>query len=363
MHRGANRPSAAGRSVWPAAAARPWRITAGLHPGLRLRVRVAVVVVVVVVVGDGFAATAGIAVVDGRVFSAVGSVAGFLSAPGAADRGVISARAAAACRAAGSSPFQRFVASGARDRAQRDEAGDRRGAHAARSRLRARACVVANASVAVRSAGSADATTTGFAARCSASDLPSRCAACHAASSSANSSCTIRRQRHRRQREARRARERLQRDLQRLHRREAIVGLGRQRAQHDLRQRGRVGAHRLGPRGRRGAAGRDLVQDVELARARERRGAPSSARRGSRPARRCRCADRPAGRGTARATCTRTCPSASLPACACAGTPTSRCRSRRPSPRRRTRPARSTARRRGGRCRAARRPGPSRSCA
>ena len=63
-----------------------------------------------------------------------------------------------------------------------------------------------------------------------------------------------------------------------------------------------------GHAGGAGPSGRDLVQDVQLARARERRGCPSSARRGSRRARRCRCAGRRAARGTARATCTRTCP-------------------------------------------------------
>jgi hypothetical protein len=46
---------------------------------------------------------------DGKVFSAVGSVAGFLSAPGAADRGVISAPPAAVCTTAGASLFERFA--------------------------------------------------------------------------------------------------------------------------------------------------------------------------------------------------------------------------------------------------------------
>ena len=142
------------------------------HLGLRLRVRCRRRRgPSVVVVGDGFVATAGSTVVDGRVFSAVGTVAGFLSAPGAADRGSFSTRAAPAFGAAPSLPVLRRQR--ARDRAQREEAGEGRRCASRVTDLRARAAVLPNASVAVRSAGSADATTTGFAARWSASDLPS----------------------------------------------------------------------------------------------------------------------------------------------------------------------------------------------
>jgi hypothetical protein len=88
------------------APARAWRITDGFTLAFPF-VPVAVVVLAVVVVVV-LAATGGIAL--GKVFSAVVSVAGFLSAPGAADRGVISAPPpAAAWVAAGTSLFQRFV--------------------------------------------------------------------------------------------------------------------------------------------------------------------------------------------------------------------------------------------------------------
>ena len=304
------------------------------------------------------AATAGIAVDDGMVFSAVGSVAGFLSAPGATDRGVISALAPPALRGVGVA-HPAFRQRAARDRAQPDEARERRAVRATRPRRRARCLVVPNASVAVRSADPRTPPPPASPPGARPATCPRAARRARRPSSSANSSWSVRRQRHRRERETRRARERLDRDLQRLHRRESIVGLGRQRAQHDLGQRGRVGAHRLGPRRRAGPC-RSRSGSGCRARWRPRTArCPWSARRGSRRARRCRCAGRRAGRGTARATCTRTCPSASLPACACAERPTSRCRSRRPSRRRRRRPARSTATRRGARCRAARRPGPA----
>ena len=78
-------------------------------------------------------------------------------------------------------------------------------------------------------------------------------------------------ERDRRDREALLAREGLERDLQRLHRRIAIVGIGRQRPHHDRRQRGRVEPLVLGPGGRRSHAAGDPVQDLEIAVAGERR--------------------------------------------------------------------------------------------
>ena len=296
-------------------------------------------------------------------FSAVGSVAGFLSAPGATDRGrYFCARAAGALRLGVGVAHPAFRQRAARDRAQPDEARDGRGARHPPAPARALP------GGAERVGGGALGGIRGrHHHRLRRQVLAQRLALALSGAPGlellGEQLLEVRRQRHRRQRETRGARERLDRDLQRLHGRESIVGLGRQRAQHDLRQRGRD--RRPSPRARpagwpvrlRSGSGCPARWRPRTARC------PSSARRGSRPARRCRCAGRRAGRGTARATCTRTFPSASLPAYACAETPTSRCRSRRPSRRRRTRPARSTARRRGARCPSGSPPGPSRSCA
>jgi hypothetical protein len=67
------------------------------------------VALAVEVVAPLAAPTAG-SVVEGIVFSAVGLVAGFLSAPGTTDRGLICTLAAAvSCLGAAPPPLQRFV--------------------------------------------------------------------------------------------------------------------------------------------------------------------------------------------------------------------------------------------------------------